>query len=191
MPGLMMGAISMNLPSIFMPAGPMLRGNWQGKTLGSGSDVWKYWDELRAGNIDQNDWREIEEGIARSPGTCMTMGTASTMTSIAETLGFSLPNASTIPAPDSNHARMASLTRAGALSTWSGKTCKPSDILSERVIRQCHQDIDGARWIDQWPDSRHCARRSRRNQIFHSNVSKKSGAKRAVSGKHAPVRESI
>jgi dihydroxy-acid dehydratase len=133
MPGLMMGAISMNLPAIFMPAGPMLRGNWQGKTLGSGSDVWKYWDELRAGNIDQNDWREIEEGIARSPGTCMTMGTASTMTSIAETLGFSLPNASTIPAPDSNHARMASYTGRRIVDmVW--EDLKPSDILSERVF---------------------------------------------------------
>jgi dihydroxy-acid dehydratase len=133
MPGLMMGAISMNLPAIFMPAGPMLRGNWQGKTLGSGSDVWKYWDELRAGNIDQNDWREIEEGIARSPGTCMTMGTASTMTSIAETLGFSLPNASTIPAPDSNHARMASYTGRRIVDmVW--EDLQPSDILSERVF---------------------------------------------------------
>jgi dihydroxy-acid dehydratase len=116
-----------------MPAGPMLRGNWQGKTLGSGSDVWKYWDELRAGNIDQNDWREIEEGIARSPGTCMTMGTASTMTSIAETLGFSLPNASTIPAPDSNHARMASYTGRRIVDmVW--EDLKPGDILSERVF---------------------------------------------------------
>ncbi|MGH6630259.1 MAG: dihydroxy-acid dehydratase, partial [Burkholderiales bacterium] len=68
-PGLLMGAISMNLPAIYVPAGPMLRGNWQGKTLGSGSDVWKYWDELRAGNITDRDWREIEEGISRSPGT--------------------------------------------------------------------------------------------------------------------------
>ena len=133
MPGLMMGAISMNLPAIFMPAGPMLRGNWQGKTLGSGSDVWKYWDELRAGNIDQNDWREIEEGIARSPGTCMTMGTASTMTSIAETHGFSLPNASTIPAPDSNHARMASYSGRRIVDmVW--EDLKPGDILSERVF---------------------------------------------------------
>ncbi len=129
-PGLMMGAISMNLPAIFMPAGPMLRGNWQGKTLGSGSDVWKYWDELRAGNITQSDWREIEEGIARSPGTCMTMGTASTMTSIVETLGFSLPNSSTIPAPDSNHARMASYTGRRIVDmVW--EDLKPSDILSE------------------------------------------------------------
>ena len=81
-PGLLMGALSMGLPSIFVPAGPMLRGNLHGKTLGSGSDVWKYWDELRAGNITEEDWQDIEEGIARSVGTCMTMGTAATMTSI-------------------------------------------------------------------------------------------------------------
>jgi dihydroxy-acid dehydratase len=107
-PAMLMGAISANLPSIFMPAGPMLRGNWNGNTLGSGSDAWKYWDELRAGNITQEDWQEIENGIARSWGTCMTMGTASTMTVAVEAMGFTLPGASAIPAPDSNHARMAS-----------------------------------------------------------------------------------
>src|SRR5690242_16907936 len=78
-PALVMGALSMNLPALFVPAGPMLRGNWHGKTLGSGSDVWKYWDELRTGAIGENDWSNIEDGIARSAGTCMTMGTASTM----------------------------------------------------------------------------------------------------------------
>ncbi len=107
-PGLIMGAASMNLPTIFMPAGPMLNGRWRDVTLGSGSDAWKYWDELRAGNINECQWREIEEGIARSPGLCMTMGTGMTMTSLAETLGLTLPGASTIPAVDSNHNRMAS-----------------------------------------------------------------------------------
>jgi dihydroxy-acid dehydratase len=130
-PGLLMGAISMNIPAIFMPAGPMLRGNWQGKTLGSGSDVWKYWDELRAGNIAEGDWTQIEEGIARSAGTCMTMGTASTMTSVAETLGFSLPNSSTIPAVDSNHGRMADYTgRRIVEMVW--EDLKPRDILTEK-----------------------------------------------------------
>ena len=107
-PGLIMGAASMNLPTIFVPAGPMLNGNWHGTTLGSGSDAWKYWEELRAGNITECQWREIEEGIARSPGLCMTMGTGMTMTSLAEALGLTLPGASTIPAVDSNHNRMAS-----------------------------------------------------------------------------------
>jgi dihydroxy-acid dehydratase len=105
-PGLLMGAISMGLPAIFVPAGPMLRGNWRGETLGSGSDVWKYWDEKRAGTITEADWAEIENGIARSYGTCMTMGTAATMMMIAEALGLTLPGASTIPAADSAHLRM-------------------------------------------------------------------------------------
>src|SRR6266705_4679869 len=87
-PALLMGAISMNLPAIYVSAGPMLRGNWHGEILGSGSDVSKYWAERRAGNIDLRDWMQIEDGIARSAGTCMTMGTASTMTSVAEVLGF-------------------------------------------------------------------------------------------------------
>lgn len=128
-PALVMGATSMNLPCIYMPAGPMLRGNWQGKTLGSGSDVWKYWAELRAGNIDEDDWREIEEGIARSPGHCMTMGTASTMTAVTETLGLMLPGASSIPAADSNHQRMAALTGRRIVDmVW--EDLKPRDILT-------------------------------------------------------------
>jgi dihydroxy-acid dehydratase len=109
-PGLLMGASSMDLPALFMPAGPMLRGHWGGTTLGSGSDTWKYWADLRAGNITQEDWQEIENGIARSPGHCMTMGTASTMTSATEALGVTLPGAASIPAADSRHAVMAAHT---------------------------------------------------------------------------------
>jgi dihydroxy-acid dehydratase len=86
----------------------MLRGNWKGKTLGSGSDGWKILDERRAGKISDKDWLDIEAGIARSYGTCMTMGTASTMTAIAEAIGMTLPGASSIPAADANHIRMAS-----------------------------------------------------------------------------------
>jgi len=106
-PALVMGATSANLPAVFVPAGPMLRGNWRGQFLGSGSDVWKYWAERRAGALDECSWREMEDGIARSFGTCMTMGTASTMTSAVESLGLMLPGASSIPAADSAHARMA------------------------------------------------------------------------------------
>ena len=107
-PGLLLGATSMNLPAIFLPAGPMLRGNWQGRTLGSGSDSWKYWDELRAGKITEADWLGVEGGIARSYGTCMTMGTASTMTAIAEAVGLVLPGGSSVPAADAGHIRLAS-----------------------------------------------------------------------------------
>ena len=107
-PALLLGATSMNIPAIFVPAGPMLRGNWQGKVLGSGSDSWKYWDELRAGKITDQDWLGVEGGIARSYGTCMTMGTASTMTAIAEAVGMVLPGGSSIPAADAGHIRLAS-----------------------------------------------------------------------------------
>jgi dihydroxy-acid dehydratase len=106
-PGLVMGALSAGVPMIYLPAGPMLRGNYAGKALGSGSDAWKYWDERRAGNISEAEWIGIQGGIARSAGTCMTMGTASTMTAIAEALGLCLPGASSIPAVDSGHQRMA------------------------------------------------------------------------------------
>src|SRR5437870_10582784 len=95
-PALLMGAISMNLPAIYVPAGPMLRGNWHGEILGSGSDVSKYWAERRAGNIDLQDWTQIEDCIARSAGTCMAMATASTTTSVAEVVWFSPPGASAI-----------------------------------------------------------------------------------------------
>lgn len=132
-PALLMGAISMNLPAIFVPAGPMLRGNWHGQILGSGSDVMKYWAERRAGNIDQQDWREIEEGIARSAGTCMTMGTASTMTSAAEVLGMSLPGASSIPAVDANHPKMANLAGRRIVEMVC-EDLKPRDILTEAAF---------------------------------------------------------
>ncbi|MBU6497308.1 MAG: dihydroxy-acid dehydratase [Rhodospirillales bacterium] len=105
-PGLLLGATSAGVPAIFVPAGPMLRGNWHGHVLGSGSDAVKYWDERRAGNISDKDWSEMEVGIARSYGVCMTMGTAATMTALADAIGMTLPGASSIPAADSNHIRM-------------------------------------------------------------------------------------
>jgi dihydroxy-acid dehydratase len=107
-PALLLGATSMNIPAIYLPAGPMLRGNFHGKFLGSGSDSWKYWDELRAGKITEADWLGVEQGIARSYGTCMTMGTASTMTAIAEAVGMVLPGGSSMPAADAGHIRLAS-----------------------------------------------------------------------------------
>ena len=133
-PALIMGATSMNLPAIFMPAGPMLRGNWGGAALGSGSDVWKYWAELRAGKITEQDWMEIEQCIARSPGHCMTMGTASTMTSAAEALGLTLPGAASIPAADSRHALMAAHTGKRIVDmVW--EDLKPSDLLTDASFR--------------------------------------------------------
>jgi len=128
-PALLMGAISMNLPAVFFPAGPMLRGDWRGQFLGSGSDVWKYWAEKRAGNLSEEAWEEIENGIARSSGHCMTMGTASTMTSAVEALGMTLPGAASIPAADSRHARMATDTgRRAVAMVW--EDLKPRDVLT-------------------------------------------------------------
>jgi dihydroxy-acid dehydratase len=133
-PGLIMGATSMDVPAIFLPAGPMLRGNWAGNTLGSGSDVWKYWADLRAGLISEEDWKEIENGIARSPGHCMTMGTASTMTSAAEALGLTLPGAASIPAADSRHGVMAAQTGRRIVGmVW--EDLKLSGILSAAAFR--------------------------------------------------------
>jgi dihydroxy-acid dehydratase len=130
-PALIMGATSMNLPAIYMPAGPMLNGHWRESTLGSGSDTWKYWDELRAGRIGEKEWQEIEDGIARSPGTCMTMGTAATMMSLAEALGWTLPGAASIPAPDSNHSKMATLTGKRIVEmVW--EDLKPRDFLTAK-----------------------------------------------------------
>ena len=143
-PALLMGAFSMNLPAIFLPAGPMLRGDFRGEFLGSGSDTWKYWAELRAGNITKADWQEVEDGIARSPGHCMTMGTASTMTSAAEALGLTLPGAASIPAADSRHAQMAALTGRRIVDmVWEDLTPQQIQSLPPPVSRTVNfsQDI--------------------------------------------------
>ncbi len=133
-PALVMGAISMGLPFIFMPAGAMLRGNYAGKTLGSGTDVWKYWDARRAGTVDKAEWDGIQGGIARSYGTCMTMGTASTMMSIAEGFGLTLPGASSIPAPDAAHKRMAAACGRRAVEmVWEDLT--PGKVVTAAAVR--------------------------------------------------------
>ena len=128
-PGLTMGALSMGLPFVYLPAGPMLRGNWRGQVLGSGSDAFKYWDERRAGRLPAEAWQEMEAGIARSHGTCMTMGTAATMMGIAEAVGLTLPGASSIPAADANHVRMsAECGRRIVGMVWEGLT--PAKLLT-------------------------------------------------------------
>ena len=132
-PALLMGAFSIDLPTIYLPAGPMLRGNWNGRVLGSGTDTWKYAAELKAGKITNMEWKGIETGIARSAGHCMTMGTASTMTSAAEALGLTLPGFSSIPAVDSRHAQYASLTGKRIVEmVW--EDLKPSDFLTDNAF---------------------------------------------------------
>ena len=130
-PALIMGAISAGVPAVYVPSGPMIKGNWRGQVLGSGSDVWGYWDERRAGNLTEEEWKEIEGGIARSPGHCMTMGTASTMTAMAEVMGFTVPGASSVPAMDANHQRLAA--EAGRLAVnnaWEGP--KPKELATRQ-----------------------------------------------------------
>ena len=132
-PGLLMGAISADVPSIFLPAGPMLKGRWKNVTLGSGSDAWKYWDERCAGNLCDGDWQEIENGIARSAGTCMTMGTASTMACAAEAMGFTLRGAASVPAVFAEHSRLAVQTGRRAVQlAWGGP--RPSEIATAQSI---------------------------------------------------------
>ena len=131
-PGLTMGALSMGLPFVYLPAGPMLRGHWRGQVLGSGSDGFKYWDERRAGRLSEASWAEMEAGIARSHGTCMTMGTAATMTGIAEAIGLTLPGASSIPAADASHIRMsAECGRRIVQMVWD-------DLTPERMLSRAH-----------------------------------------------------
>lgn len=133
-PALVMGAVSMGLPFIFLPAGAMLRGNYAGQTLGSGTDVWKYWDERRAGTISKEQWDGVQGGIARSYGTCMTMGTAATMMSIADGWGLTLPGASSIPAPDAGHKRMAAACGRRIVDmVWEDLT--PDKIMTEASTR--------------------------------------------------------
>lgn len=132
-PALVMAATSVDLPAVVVPAGPMLPGRWRGGQLASGTDTWRHWAERRAGNLPEDAWREIEDGIARSPGTCMTMGTASTMTSAVEVLGLTLPGAASIPAVDAQHARLA--TAAGRVAVdmvWEDR--RPSTLLTSEAF---------------------------------------------------------
>lgn len=133
-PGLVMGAITAGVPMIYLPAGPMLRGNFAGRALGSGSDAWKYWDERRAGNIGDEEWQGLQGGIARSAGVCMTMGTASTMTAIADAMGLTLPGASSVPAVDSGHQRMAAdCGRRIVDMVWEDLT--PDKIITDAAVQ--------------------------------------------------------
>ncbi|MFF7649958.1 L-arabinonate dehydratase [Streptomyces sp. NPDC007983] len=134
-PALLMGAATADLPTVFVPAGPMLPGHWRNEVLGSGTDMWKYWDDKRAGLIGDCEIAELEQGIARSPGHCMTMGTASTLTAAAEALGVTLPGASSIPAVDSAHERMAAASGMRIVElVWQDLR------LSEILTRDAYED---------------------------------------------------
>ena len=130
-PALLMGAISMNLPAIFMPAGATLSGWFRGDKIGTGTHTRKYWDALRAGEITEETWLDLEKTMTRSFGTCNTMGTASTMTFIAEALGMTLPGAVTVPAADSGHIRLAK-EMGGRIVEMVHEDLKPKDIITEK-----------------------------------------------------------
>ncbi|MEY9968586.1 dihydroxy-acid dehydratase [Streptacidiphilus sp. MAP12-16] len=132
-PALLMGAASADLPAIVVPSGPMLRGHHRGRTLGSGTDLWAYWDEYRAGRIGECEMSQVECGLARSPGHCMTMGTASTMTAAAEALGMALPGSSSIPAVDSAHHRMAAASGLRIVELV-GENLTPSVIMTREAF---------------------------------------------------------
>jgi dihydroxy-acid dehydratase len=134
-PAQLMGAASADLPAIQVPAGPMLDGHWQGQTLGACTDCRRYWQEYRAGAIDQQTVSELEAALVRSAGTCMVMGTASTMASCAETLGMTLPGAAAIPASDSRRARLAELTGARAVELARAGGPTPSQVMTPAAFR--------------------------------------------------------
>ena len=132
-PGLVMGAVSAGLPCIFLPAGPMLRGNACGKVLASGTSVWKMWADRRAGLVSEEEMEAVEQGVARSAGQCNTMGTASTMTAAVEALGLALPGSTSVPAVDSRHAQMASeVGRRSVAAVREGLT--PDKVLTDAAF---------------------------------------------------------
>lgn len=132
-PAQLMGAASADLPSIFVTGGPMLKGIWRNKEIGSGTDVWHYWDELRAGRISEEDWCEMECAMSRSSGHCMVMGTASTMTSLTEALGMTLTGCANIPAADSRRFEIAH--RSGErIVEMVREDLRPSKIITREAL---------------------------------------------------------
>jgi len=132
-PAQLMGAISADLPSIMVTGGPMLKGMWRNREIGSGSDVWHFWDELRAGRISDEEFCEIESCLSRSVGHCMTMGTASTMTSIVEALGMTLTGCASVPAADSRRYVVAEQSGARIVEMVR-EDLRPTKLLTRKAI---------------------------------------------------------
>ena len=128
-PGQLMGAASVNLPTIVVSSGPMLNGKWQGKDIGSGTDVWKFSEAVRAGDMSLSEFMAAESGMSRSKGVCMTMGTASTMSSLVEAMGLSLPANGALPAVDARRMALAHLT-GKRIVEMVDEDLKPSEILT-------------------------------------------------------------
>ena len=132
-PAQLMGAASADIPAIMVPGGPMLRGMWHGQALGSGTDVRRFWDEVRAGRMGEEEWCEIESCISRSAGHCTVMGTASTMASLAEALGMTLTGCADIPAADARRLAMAEESGARAVA-MANEDLRPSRILTPQAL---------------------------------------------------------
>ena len=128
-PGQLMGAASVDLPTIVVSSGPMLNGKWQGKDIGSGTDVWKFSEAVRAGDMSLSEFMAAESGMSRSKGVCMTMGTASTMSSLVEAMGLSLPDNGALPAVDARRMALAHLT-GKRIVEMVDEDLKPSEILT-------------------------------------------------------------
>lgn len=132
-PAALMGAASADLPAIMLTGGPMLNGTFRGKPVGSGTDIWRMTEDLRAGRITRADFEEFESGLNRSAGHCMTMGTASTMACLAETLGMQLPGASGLPAVDARRGTLAEATGARAVEL-AREGLRPSRIMTREAF---------------------------------------------------------
>ena len=132
-PGQLMGAASVDLPTIVVSSGPMLNGKWQGQDIGSGTDVWKFSEAVRAGDMSLSDFMAAESGMSRSKGVCMTMGTASTMSCLVEAMGLSLPTNGALPAVDARRMALAHLT-GKRIVEMVDEELKPSEILSREAF---------------------------------------------------------
>ena len=132
-PAQLMGAISADIPAIMVTGGPMLKGVWRNREIGSGSDVWHFWDELRAGRISEEEFCEIESCLSRSAGHCMTMGTASTMTSVVEALGMTLTGCASVPAADSRRYVVAEQSGARIVDMVR-EDLRPTKLLTRKAM---------------------------------------------------------
>ncbi|BFM48059.1 IlvD/Edd family dehydratase [Marinomonas sp. THO17] len=132
-PAQLMGACSVDLPAIVVSSGPMLNGKYRGKDIGSGTDVWKFSEAVRGGKMSLDEFMRAESGMSRSRGTCMTMGTASTMSCLTEALGMSLPENGTLPAVDARRQALAHLTGMRIVEMVK-EDLKPSDILTKSAF---------------------------------------------------------
>ncbi len=132
-PGQLMGACSVDLPAIVVSSGPMLNGKWQGKDIGSGTDVWKFSEAVRAGDMTLQDFMAAESGMSRSKGVCMTMGTASTMASLVEAMGMALPTNAALPAVDARRMALAHHT-GRRIVEMVDEDLRPSQILTRAAF---------------------------------------------------------